>query len=150
MKIKLLLLASVLCFAGCKDSEGPDCSLVSCAPFQATVNVKYVDKNTNAPLLGTSNAAYKLADLKVTRADNSINTPEPKVSETDNSVITVTDVLNGTLLTLGNLSADKVTITTKASKTQCCSIDITSLKINDVTICAPCTDLNTRVIVIKK
>ena len=150
MKIKLLLLASVLFFAGCKESDGPDCSLVSCVPVQVSVNVKYVDKNTNAPLIGTNSAPYKLADLKVTRADNSINTPEPKVSETDNTVIRVTDVLNGTLLTLGNLSADKVTITTKASKTQCCSFDITSLKINDVTICAPCTDLDTRVIVIKK
>ena len=150
MKIKLLLLASVLFFAGCKESDGPDCSLVSCAPVQVSVNVKYVDKNTNAPLIGTASAPYKLADLKVTRGDNSINTPEPKISETDNSVITVTYIVNGASLTLGNLATDKLTITTKGSKTQCCAFDITSLKINEVTICAPCTDLNERVLIIKK
>ena len=151
MKIKLLLLASVICFAGCKDSETtPNCSLVLCDYFRISINVRYVDKNTNASLLGTSNTTYKLDDLKVNRVSSPNHKLVTNISETDNSVIVINEVVNGDLLTLGNLAADKLTITTKSSKTECCSVDITSLKINEVTICAPCTDLDKRVLIIKK
>ena len=152
MKLKLLLLASVICFAGCKNSDEtvPQCALVSCTSFQLSLNLRYVDKNTNASLLGTSSASYKLADLKLARVSNPDYKPLTKISETDNSVIVINEVLNGDLLTLGNLIADKITYTTKGSKTECCRVDITSLKINEVTICAPCTDLDKRVLIIKK
>ena len=151
MKIKLLLIAFVLCSAGCKDSEtNPNCSLVLCDYFRISINVRYVDKNTNASLLGTGNTTYKLGDLKVNRPSSPNHKLVTNISETDNSVIVINEVVNGDLLTLGNLSADKLTITTKSSKTECCSVDITSLKINEVTICAPCTDLDKRVLIIKK
>lgn len=75
---------------------------------------------------------------------------ETKISETDNSVIVINEVVTGDLLKLRNLVADKLTITTKSSKTECCSVDITSFKINEATICAPCTDLDKRVLIIKK
>ena len=121
-----------------------------CGPSELSVKIRYVDKNTNASLFGTDNAIYSLADLKISRGANPINVPEPRISETDKTVLVITEVVNGTLLTLGNLPADKFTVTTKGSKTECCRVDITSLKINEVTICAPCTDLDKRVLIIKK
>ena len=45
----------------CKDSETTqNSSLVLCHYFRISINVKFVDKNTNASLSGTSNATYKL------------------------------------------------------------------------------------------
>ncbi len=151
MKIKLLFLAFALFFAGCKDSaSSPDCSTVLCAYFRISLNVRYVDKDTNTSLLNAGNSNYQLADLKIVRGADSDFNIETKISEKDNSVIVLNGVVNGDLITLGNLAPDKFAVTTQASKTECCSVDITSLKINDITICAPCTDLNERVLVIKK
>src|SRR5688500_10343895 len=151
MKRFLPLIISMLLFTGCDDDElSPDCSTVLCAYNPISVNIKYVDKNTNAPLFST-NTAYKLNDLKVAQSANSAYIPELKFDPNDNSVVVVTHIGWGETLTLGNLPADKITMTSRRLGNECCSgFEITSIKINNETICAPCNDLTTRVVIIKK
>lgn len=151
MRNSILIFLSFFVLSSCDTAESnPDCSKILCDYVAKSVKIKYVDKSTNSPLFNQG-SVYTLGDLKVTLASNSNYAPVIRFDGNDPSVIVLTPLLGGEVLTLANLTPDKITIETAARGKECCSgIDIVSLKINGETICAPCNDLIERVVVIKK
>ena len=151
MKYILLIVLSFFVLGSCDIPESnPDCSTVLCDYVAKSIKIKYVDKTTNGPLF-YQGSPYTLDDLKITLASNSNYSPVIKFDSNDPAVIILTPLLGNEVLTLGKLTPDKITMETRAKGKECCAgIDIISLKINDETICAPCNDLNGRVVVIKK
>lgn len=151
MKSKLIIFLSILILAGCETAEdGPDCSAVLCEFISIPIKIRYVDKATNKPLF-SQGSTYTLADLQLTGIANSNYRPEAKIDPNDPSVTIISPILGGEVLTLGNFSSDKISMQKKARNNECCSpMDVVSLIINGVVICAPCTDLNQTIAVIKK
>ncbi len=130
--------------------DQPDCSAVLCLFEEKSIRIKYLDKTTNKPLLGPG-SQYTIDELTITRSLVTNYPPSVKLDVNDPTVVIVTPLMGGEVLTLGNLSADKITFEGRARGKECCAgFDITSLKINDETVCAPCNDLNEMVAVIKK
>lgn len=151
MKNYLIIFLSVFILSSCDNAESdPDCSRVLCEFVAKPIRIKYVDKTTNKPLF-TQGSSYTINNLKVTRTSSSNYSPEISIDPNDPAIVILTPLLGNEVLTLANLPADKITMETRAKSNECCSgVDIISLKINDETICAPCTDLNGTIAVIKK
>ncbi|MES2875690.1 MAG: hypothetical protein V4708_18335 [Bacteroidota bacterium] len=152
MKNNLIFFLSILMISSCDNSdvERPECAAVQCEFVSTPVKIRYVNKATNSPLLAPG-SQYTLADLKVIGKANSNYKPEVKIDSGDPSVIIVRPVFGGEVLTLGNYSADNISMQTKARNKECCSpMDVISLIINGEVICAPCNDLDKTIAVIKK
>lgn len=122
-----------------------------CDFVERSIRIQYVDKSTNKPLFGQG-AAYTISDLKATRTNITNYDPQITIDPKDPTIVILTPLMGNEVLTLGNLPADKITMETRASKSkECCApLEIVSLKVNDVTVCKPCGDLNGTVAVIKK
>ncbi len=151
MKSKLIIFLSILILCGCDTTEDrPDCSAVLCEFVSIPIKIRYVDKTTNKPLFSQF-SSYTLSDLQLTGIANSNYRPEAKIDPNDASVIIVRPILGGEVLTLGNLSPDKISMQKKARNNECCSpIDVLSLIINGEVVCAPCNNLNETIAIIKK
>jgi len=151
MKNNLIIFLSIFILSSCDSLESkPDCSAVLCDFISYPIKIKYLDKTTNKPLFSPG-SSYTLADLKITGTSNSNYEPQFMFDRNDPAVIIITTVWGGEVLTLGNLSSDKITMNFGARGKECCSaLEVLSLKINDETICAPCNNLNETIAVIKK
>ena len=151
MRNSLIIFLSIIFLSGCDPVEDkPDCSAVMCEFVARSIKIKYVDKTTNMPLF-SQGSTYTLADLQISRMPNSNYTPEVKFDLNDQGVIIITPVFGGEVLTLRSFTPDNISMQTKVRGIECCApIDVISLKINGETVCAPCSNLNTTVAVIKK
>ncbi len=151
MKNNLIIFLSIFILSSCDLIESkPDCSAVLCDFISYPIKIKYIDKTTNKPLFSTG-SSFTLTDLKVTGTSNSNYQPQVKFDSNDPSIIIITPVFGSEVLTLGNLSSDKITMNFGARGKECCSArEVLSLKINDETVCAPCNNLNETIAVIKK
>jgi hypothetical protein len=124
--------------------------MVLCAFDEKSIRIKFVDKNTNSPLFGQG-ASYTIDKLKITRESAASFSPTVKLDANDPTVVIVGPLFGGEVLTLGNLPADRIMMEARSKGKECCAgIDVISLKISGETICAPCTDLNGTIAVIKK
>lgn len=152
MKNNLLIFLSILILSSCDNAviEKPDCPAVQCEFVAKSLKIKYLDKTTNKPLF-SQGSSYTLADLNVTGISKTSYKPQVKFDINDPTIIIVSYIFGGEVLTLGNFSSDNISMQTKARNNECCSpIDVISLKINGETICAPCNNLNETIAVIKK
>lgn len=124
--------------------------MMMCDFVAKSVRIKYVDRTTNKPLF-SQGSAYAVSDLKASRTSSSNYSPLISTDPNDPAIVILTPLLGNEVLTLANLPADKISIEMKARSKECCAaLDITSLKVNNETVCAPCNDLNGLVVVIKK
>lgn len=151
MKNKLIIFLSIFILSACDILESkPDCSAILCDFVSRSIKIKYLDKSTNKPLFAQG-SSFTLSDLKVSRTTNSNYETQVKFDSSDPAIIIVTPLVGDEVLTLGNMSSDKITMKLGARGKECCSpLEVLSLKINDETICAPCNNLNETIVVIKK
>lgn len=151
MKNKPIIFLSIFILSACDILESkPDCSAILCDFVTRSIKIKYLDKSTNKPLFSPG-SSFKLGDLKVSRTSNSNYETQVKFDSSDPAIIIITPLVGDEVLTLGNMSSDKITMKLGGKGKECCSpLEILSLKVNDETICAPCNNLNETIAVIKK
>jgi hypothetical protein len=150
--ICLLLLATLA--ASCHTGSGMDkcgpCPLLNTAILME-MRVRIVDKTTGADLFLAPNSTYKPTDLNVT---SSVDGPNfhfvVDSTDTNNRAILLRDFesVNYTLQ-LANLSADHINVVVGLNDQKCCATtEVKSIKLNDSTVCAPCS--TQQVVTIKK
>jgi hypothetical protein len=118
------------------------------APF---IEVKIVDKTTNADLFLSRTSPYKFSDLKVTSSMSGSNVDlRADTAQTNNRFVAILSATSQTfIIKLAALPADTLNVVVKTDLPRCCpqpSID--AITLNNNLICHPCS-LN-QLVTIKK
>jgi hypothetical protein len=130
-----------------KPCSGP-CPLYLVAPF---IEVKIVDKTTNADLFLSRTSPYKFSDLSVTSSISGANVDvRADTTQTNNRFVAILSAASQTfILKLAALPADTINVVIKKDSPRCCPQPaINAITLNNNLICHPCS-LN-QLVTIKK